>query len=284
MIGMGKVTTKLKEHSITTLAEFTTFVEKRAGSSKIVWYRGCANTSYNLLPTLYRHPRISNAKGFSDLEKQIIDKFKQRSMPFIDRPITYDAEVSQWDWLFFMQHARVPTRLLDWTENPYIALYFALEGASFTRVNGKPVYSNDVCVWVLDPVTWNRSALAHISYKGEVLSTTDKSFHGYEPATDVEFMNNKPVAIYGTYNSLRIVTQRGVFIIFGKDVSPMEKLYAEPNFPQDCLTKLVIPNGRILKLLETVIAIGYTDSMVFPDLGGLAKEIKRSFGYRIENV
>lgn len=46
-------------------------------------------------------------------------RFRQRSIPFSDRSLQDD-----WEALFFMQHYRVPTRLLDWSENPFISFHF----------------------------------------------------------------------------------------------------------------------------------------------------------------
>jgi hypothetical protein len=94
-------------------------------------------------------------------------------------------------------------------------------------------------------------------------------------------IKNHPVAIYGTHNSYRIVAQRGVFVIFGKSLLPMEETYQALRFPEDTLTKISIPQGKIGGLMKSLSDIGITDSVVFPDLDGLAKETKRSFGFKI---
>ena len=180
-----------------------------------------------------------------------------------------------------MQHFGVPTRLLDWTENPYIALYFALTSAFFDTNLATPSYTQDAAVWVLDPAVWNRHVLQGIGFQGTILSSQDEMLKGYAPTSDIILMNILPIALYGTHNSPRIVAQRGVFTIFGKNTTSMEEVYVTSNFPQDSLLKLTIPAQNIAALLKTITSSGITDSVIYPDMDGLAKEIKRFFEFRV---
>src|SRR3954452_4462031 len=121
--------TALTTPSITTLTEFTTLVEKHLTSSKgQLWHRGCGDfDNHPLSPSLFRHPtKKNNTSDLLALENEMLVHFRQRSVPFIARPLRDD----DWERLFFMQHFGIPTRLLDWSENPFVALYFALTSKS----------------------------------------------------------------------------------------------------------------------------------------------------------
>src|SRR5438477_92105 len=165
-----------------------------------LWYRGCGDTSYPLVPSLYRHPTVTNVEELVQLESQILSRFKERGMPYFVR-----APANDWEFLFLMQHVSTPTRLLDWTENPFIALYFAIVASEGLRVGG--VFTKPAVVWVLNPRAWNSKALAHLSFQGSVLSVSDVQLSGYAPTTNLTVMNSEPVALYGVHNSPRIVAQ-----------------------------------------------------------------------------
>ena len=259
--------------TINNLSEFTGRVLAQPVSVKPPrWYRGCGKSSYELIPTLYRHPTSKSVGDLMDLESQIIDRFKERSMPYLPGRLTGD-----WEYLFLMQHYGVPTRLLDWTENPFFALFFALLSADCKNSNGEKQYSDDAAVWILNPVDWNQWALKEISFSGGILSFESDYLQAYLPKTNWEYMSDKPLAIYGVYNSPRIAAQRGVFTIFGKTTCKMES----KKFPETALSKLIIPKDHIASIFDELTSIGITDSSLFPDLEGLARELKRSLGYRI---
>ena len=257
---------------------FTSFVETiegiHAGRQEPLWFRGCGNSSYQLLPGLYRHSTVKSSDDLAKLEAETMARFRQRSIPFTDRSLSED-----WEALFFMQHYRVPTRLLDWSENPFFAFYFAVMNASFQTKRAGPRYNDDAAIWVLDPVSWNRHALRHQSFDGGVLITKSEELKPYQPAPAFAGMLNDPVALYGAHNSPRIVAQRGVFTIFGKNLIPMESAYDSAAYPADCLTKIVLERDKLSAMRKSILAYGITESVVYPDLDGLAAEIRRSFGF-----
>jgi len=181
------------------------------------------------------------------------------------------------DVLFLMQHFGVPTRLLDWTENPYIALVFALTDAKYTVSGASITYNTKAVIWVLEPASWNSKAVPFTPPVGIISPPNDDALNGYMPNS---CRRPDPIALYGSYNSPRIVAQRGAFCLFGKSVKPMEVSYTDFGYPQDCLTKLEIPADKIAGLLTSLTRIGITDSVVYPDLPGLAMEIKRHFEFR----
>lgn len=58
------------------------------------------------------------------LEKQILSEFKRRALPWLSQ----FHPRNEWEWLMLAQHHGVPTRLLDWTTNPLVGLFFACRG------------------------------------------------------------------------------------------------------------------------------------------------------------
>jgi hypothetical protein len=80
--------------------------------------------------------------------------------------------------------------------------------------------------------------------------------------------------VFGTHNSPRIVSQRGTFTVAGcKDLRSLEEYAASVD--ADVLWKISL-EGETPQMKEDLTALGVTESMIFPDLPGLAREIDAS--------
>jgi FRG domain len=263
--------------TIININGFQEFLDSVDGDQKSdetsLWFRGVGNATYKLKPTIHRHPKIINEATLLGYEDKLITRFKERSVPYLKNRID-----DIWEILFLMQHFGMPTRLLDWTENPLLALFFALSSAPQNSTGG---YDDDAAVWVLWPAKWNQDIFKHNTYKGNALSPTDQLVKSYQPGTEPRYINENPVAILGIHNSPRIVAQRGSFCLFGKSLIPMEDIYTNGTFEQDTLKKIIIPKLMINDLLNKLLWMGITDAVIYPDLEGLARETKRQFGFKV---
>ena len=261
----------LEKHTCTNFAEFMNVIETFQDGHKTSWYRGVGNASYELSPSIFRHPKKKQIEKIRELEVELASVFEQRSPPFVAQSFN-----DEWEQMFFMQHYGIPTRLLDWTESPFIALYFALSSCERT-IAGKP--KHDAAFWMLDPAAWNRGALRDISYDSGILNPNREQVKSYSPKGDLAERKNLPVMIYGTHNSPRIVAQRGMFALFGKSVDPMEKSYKSGGFDSGVLQQVIIPKANRDRIATSLFRKGVSDSTIYPDLHGLSMELKRSFGF-----
>lgn len=259
---------RIIDYKPTSLAEYIEVVESLQRDSKgALWYRGASKLSHQLQPSLYR--KRTNPAAFlnnlSQLEAQLVARFRDRSLPYHNRRLDDGLET-----LFFMQHFGVPTRLLDWTANPFIGLFFALRTAERTERRA---------VWVLDPTEWNQAALRRTSYDGGPLDPANELLSGYRLVGDMSGLSQAPVAIFGAHNSPRIVAQQGTFVVFGSETSPMEKLYRNGTFPKSAMARIVFTGRAIDALRNSLFTHGITECAMFPDLEGLGRDLRRTFGF-----
>ena len=132
---------------------------------------------------------------------------------------------------------------------------------------------------MLDPVAWNLHALRHQGFDGAVLTPEDEELKAYKPTPELTSQRSLPVALYGAHNSPRIVAQQGVFTIFGGNRATMESVFASELFPVKSLLRIEIRRSAIAPMKRSLLNHGVTESVVFPDLMGLARETRRLFGF-----
>lgn len=111
----------MSEILLASFEDFTSAVRDYDGEYAV--YRGVKHKDYDLRPRVGRIV-LSDDKKLIEEEKRLLRWFRDRSVPYVNIS-TNDWET--WDWLVLAQHHGLPTRLLDWTRNPLVAAYFAVE-------------------------------------------------------------------------------------------------------------------------------------------------------------
>jgi hypothetical protein len=236
------------------------------------FFRGHADSGYRLQPSLFRRPR-DTWEDYWKLERRVFYEFRTRARQL------YDAENSDWDVLFHMQHHGVPTRLLDWTSVLGVALYFAL-------LNHRDGADRPACVWLLNPyalnaAAWNQFRLYHPKYLardesinrsydyGELLLGTRPRQWGWRSLWET------PLAIYAHQRSDRMYAQSGWFTIHGADLRPMDEIFAGRS---GILERVDLPPAAVPAARAFLRAAGIGHRQLFPDLDGVARSVSERFG------
>lgn len=262
-----KVRMSIDEETIDSLSTYVRRIEElRATAEAEFWYRGVKRASYPLKPTLFRHTKYKNISEITELETNLYNEFCFQSPSFVSVSLQ-----GAWDTLFLMQHYRIPTRLLDWTLNPFAALFFAIDGH-----NGK----DDAAVWLLKPKEWNRGVLSDIGGPAQIYNTDEEILNQYHPDLAGSTRRSEPLAIDGIINNARINAQKGKFIVFGHKNEPLEEFYERvDDWDSAPLIKLRIPAKKVNELSQLIFECGITHTSLFPDLEGLAMEIRHKYGF-----
>lgn len=206
---------------------------------KNILFRGQSESSYNLLPGIARPSCFRQNILKSEID--ILTEFKRRSIPFL--PKTFNTN-SNWEWLALAQHFKLPTRLLDWTENPLVALYFAIE---------KPKKNN------LNRVVW-------------VFCTNEEDFADSNNSLINPF-NLKNTQVYvPNHMTERIASQSGWFTIH-KYIEEDDRFVSlnTNTLYRKRIFKIIIPNKLREDILIKLDRLGVNAFSIYPDLDGLSE-------------
>ncbi len=262
-----------QEKNVASLAEYLTAVKEFSNLNGVTWFRGHSKRSYKLRPTLFRHKKIAEAitphQEASTLESKLIERFKNQSVPYVGDKFSHEDD---WGLLFFMQHHRIPTRLLDWTYSPLVALYFAI-------FDVKSDAEESCAVWVLHPESWNGAALSHQSAKAEIYGTESTESNRYKTKQVYRDQNADAIAIEGIHNSPRIVAQQGAFTVFGSTTNPLEDQFLHMKYPINALSVITIQPNDIQGIKTELITAGILETTIYPDLEGLSSRLLRELTF-----
>jgi hypothetical protein len=230
---------------------------ERRGEELPLWFRGHSDASWKLTPKLYRKEFLG-----AD-ENEIRAEFKSRALQLIQGRIPS----TELDWYFLMQHYGAPTRLLDWTENPLAALYFAV-----ANHDGK----KNAAIWIMDP-TWLNKQLGK-DIEGAMLPDWVEA-EPYLPTLEEAFEGRtvrvrRPAAIEPAHVDRRLAAQASRFVIFGTARDLMKTKAARVRSDsRRHIGFFLILKERTADAEDELARYGVTTTALFPDLSGLGAEL-----------
>lgn len=251
-----KVTYIVDECLSDSISSVSDLIEKirieREGSTKAIWFRGQHSSSWKLLPGLLR-------EDFRMSESTLLARFKQSAAMLMDR-----RPETPFDWIFLMQHYGVPTRLLDWSENPLVAAYFALEKSQEK--------DEDAAFWILRPSELNKNANIKDDFESDYIpSFDDEEVSGYSTEQLRRTQRTKlfPIATIATRNNPRIQAQLGTFTIHHNEKIPIEDVGDKSH-----CKKYTIPSDAKSRLREEIAILGVNRFSLFPEIESIGYAIK----------
>jgi hypothetical protein len=216
------------------------------------WWRGHANVKWRLEAQAFRrNPEQPERRLYE--ETALIGHFVSRAPSRSHRPCP--AADDFFGWLFLAQHYGLPTRLLDWTENPLVAAYFAALKHP----------DDDGCIWALRPTGLNRNLGDYLD--GLVMMQNPRAKKIVENAfTGNGWPEPVIIAIDGQEIDPRMLAQMSRFTVHS-DSTPLELAHPES---ADWLRQFVIPKNAKARIRAQLLAFGIRRSNLFPDLANLA--------------
>ena len=244
----------MRTHQIGSIQDLIQALESDSDSyDGSVWFRGQAKSEWKLVPGYYR-------LNCPPPESTLVKKFKQSAAM-----LTNASPKESFDWLFLMQHYGVPTRLLDWTENPLVALYFAVEECEHYP-------DTDAALWGIRPSELNKNAgISDSEEEYFIPSFEDEELTNYSVEILRQNSRNKlkPLATIATRNNERIQAQHGVFTIHHHDQIAIEDVGDSSH-----VSKYIIPSHKKQNLLKQLSLLGFNRFQIFPELSSIGHVIK----------
>jgi len=187
------------------------------------------------------------------MERRLLNRFKRFAWGHLNRV------QSDWEALFLARHYELPTRILDWSSNPLVAVYFACSPERESAREG--------AVWGL------------LRIPDEI---GDLNILAIPEPDPISLFPCGPVAVklvYPVYNSERMTAQKGIFTWHSHPRMPLDT-YSGQDFDDEKLdiarlvrwsvNRPVLEETRT-KLVASLERLAVNQRTIFPDIGGLAK-------------
>ena len=222
-------------------------------------FRGRSDASEDLATSLARLGGDSRA-----LERPIVRAFrKYAALDAVPRDTT-------WDWLALGQHHGLPTRMLDWTFSPYVALHFV------TTDVGRE--DRDGVVWCVDYTRVHEALPAELRVvlerEGADVFTTEMLQAIAAEPDELERLGDFVVFVEPPSFDARIVNQYALFALCSRvDLSIDAWLAERP----DVARRIVVPAELKWEVRDKLDLANVNERVLFPGLDGLSRWLKRYY-------
>jgi len=204
-------------------------------------FRGHSNIEYKLIPSLFRIDISDCYQSWEVVEQYMLESFKREAQPHLK--IAPQDEI---EWLTLAQHHGLPTRLLDWTLSPLVALYFAVENFQ----NNK-----DSVVWCYGSASVNNCHPESTPIARNLGCTMQG-------------------LIIPNHISPRVTNQSGCFTIHESPEGKNEFIpLNEQELRFSIFQRFIIRKGNKKNVYNQLYKLGITEALIYPGLEGVAKKI-----------
>lgn len=280
----------IESENVSRIGSVRTFFDKlekfKSDEEHIYFYRGLSDIRYTLTPSIYRD------RGWIKNEDILFKELILRC------PSDFDSTESTFQTLVKMQHFSLPTRLLDLTSNPLIALYFATAEKAGQSVDGEVVVFKIPKIEIKYYDSDTVSVIANISRRPADFSLPENvlSDEEFNELPEIKFLlheikKEKPyfqplikrehlesvVCVKPKLDNARIIKQDGAFFLFG--ISKNKKIAAEvpTKYFATLSNPLIITNEKKRVIRDQLKALGITQGTIYPDIENVANFIKEEF-------
>ncbi len=217
------------------------------------WYLGQPDFKGDLVPGFYK------AGIKPEHEREVLRDWRQMSAEFAATSGLDDCRL-----LVNAHMAGVPSRIIEWSANPLVALFMAVESLS----------GEDGRVWVLNPWIMNEHT-AELLFVPPVDSTYFKKYAVKADALDAPALPEAaaPMAFRPTRSSRAYNAQNIYWTVHGKDATPLDKLIFFMKRADLFLTAIQIEAAGKKVIMKELHDIGITRANLFPGAGNLAKTL-----------
>ena len=265
----------------------------------LFWYRGHADEAWELQPGVLRNDHAQRVRQSEALMKpdnmwdSVLHNERTINRRFRDEAYLHLGDVPESHMYFVAQHYGLPTRLLDWSLNPLVALFFACH---------KEIQTKDGCIYLLCPRNLPNilgqcrqdppSPFTDVAsgYHPVVRRFIQNSLFDFETVRDLQHTPIIPITPVATTSRIPIQSSRFTFHppMFKQDSSSIKSPYilAEANYT---LEKFIIDKDGKGKILAELNRLGIHHYSLFQDLDNLALHLKtiycnRSMYMPLENL